>query len=81
MVYDNPTTLSGAICFVSVAVHLISEWRKWQIARSISKLVASTSFVALAVVNGANDSSYGRFILLALIFSWLGDVLLLSLRQ
>lgn len=81
MVYDNLTILLGTLCLASVTVHVISEWRKWQTARSISKLLASTSFVVLAVINGAADSSYSRLILLALVFSLVGDVLLLSLRS
>lgn len=81
MVYDNLTILFGTLCLASVAIHVISEWRKWQAARSLSKLLASTSFVVLAVINGAAVSVYGRFILVALIFSWVGDMLLLSLRS
>ena len=81
MVYYNLTILFGTICFANVAVHLIFEWRKWQTARSVSKLFASTSFVVLAVMSGAPDSVYGRFILLALVFSMVGDILLLSLRS
>lgn len=44
-------------------------------------MAASSAFVILAFVNGAADSMYGRLILLALVFSWVGDALLLSLRN
>jgi uncharacterized membrane protein YhhN len=81
MAYDNLTILLAAICLATVAVHVISEWRKWPTARALTKLLASTLFVVLAVVNGAADSSYGCLILFALVFCWVGDVLLLSLRS
>jgi uncharacterized membrane protein YhhN len=81
MLYDNPSTLLGTASLASVAFHVIAEWRKWQAARAVTKAVASTLFVVLAVLNGAADSGYGRFILLALVFSWIGDILLLSLQS
>ena len=81
MVYDNLTVILGTICLANVTIHIISEWRKWQAVRSLSKLLASTSFVVLAVINGAAYSAYGCLILIALIFSWLGNALLLSLRS
>lgn len=77
----NVTTLLGTICLAFAALHVISEWRKWRSIRAISKLAASTAFVVLAVVNDAANSSYGRLILVALVLSWIGDALLLSLRS
>lgn len=62
-------------------MYVVADWRKWQTVRWFSKLAASTAFVALAVSNGATGSQYGRLLLLALIFSWVGDALLLSLRN
>lgn len=81
MIYDKTTIVLGTLCLVCVIVHIVAEWRQWQAIRCLSKLAASTAFVIVAVVNGAADSSYGRLILLALIFSWAGDALLLSLRN
>ena len=71
----------GATCLVFATLHVVAEWRHWQTTRWLAKLAASTAFVALAVANGAAGSVYGRIILLALIFSWLGDMLLLSLQK
>ena len=42
----------------------------------IAKPLASTGFLALALARGATGSGYGRLVLLALAFGWLGDVLL-----
>ncbi len=71
----------GAVCMACAIAHIVAEWRQWQATRWLAKLGASTSFVVLAIENGTASSVYGRLILLALIFSWLGDMLLLSLRS
>jgi len=46
-----------------------------------AKLIASTSFVALAVRSGAMESTYGRLIFLGLAFSWFGDMFLTGQSQ
>ncbi|MGB7209009.1 MAG: lysoplasmalogenase family protein [Pyrinomonadaceae bacterium] len=81
MTYDNLTIVFGTICLANAIVYVVAEWRNWRTIRWISKLTASTVFVILACANGAADSAYGRLILLALLFSWVGDALLLSLRS
>lgn len=43
---------------------------------TIIKMAASTGFVAVALSNGAATTTYGRFVLVALALSWLGDLLL-----
>jgi uncharacterized membrane protein YhhN len=44
----------------------------------LGKAVASSAFLGAAWAAGASGSGYGRLVLLALGFSWLGDLLLLS---
>lgn len=46
-----------------------------------AKLVASTSFIAVAILSGASASTYGRLILLGLAFSWCGDMFLVGTSQ
>lgn len=46
-----------------------------------AKLIASTAFIALAVRSGAMASTYGRLILLGLVFSWFGDMFLTGRSQ
>ena len=41
-----------------------------------SKMIASTAFVGVAATAGAFQSRYGRIVVIALLFSWLGDLLL-----
>jgi uncharacterized membrane protein YhhN len=43
----------------------------------IAKPIASTGFVAIALLCGAAGSVYGRWVLAALALGWLGDVLLI----
>ncbi len=71
----------AVLTLAAAAVCVISEWRHLSTLRAASKALASTSFIAFAVVNGAFGSIYGRLILAALVLSWLGDLLLLSLRE
>jgi len=40
------------------------------------KMAASTSFVAIALSVGGLGNAYGRIVLVALVFSWVGDLLL-----
>ncbi len=81
MYYDTPGIALIALCIAAAMVHIVAEWRRWGTIRWTSKLAASTAFVTLAILNGATDSTYGRLILLGLIFSWFGDALLLSLKS
>lgn len=56
---------------------LVAEWRDSQGGRMGIKPLASAGFVAAALAQGATASSYGQALLAALVFSWLGDVLLI----
>lgn len=81
MIYGFTTIVLGTICLANAALYIVAEWRNWQTIRWLAKMAASTAFVIIAVANGAAGSSYGRLILLALVFSWIGDALLLSLKS
>ncbi|HXT52637.1 MAG TPA: lysoplasmalogenase [Thermoanaerobaculia bacterium] len=61
-----------------MVVLLVAEARGWRAAAGVAKGVASSAFVAAALVAGATASTYGRVLLVAFAFSWLGDLLLLS---
>ena len=73
-------SLAIAVCFALTAALLYAEWRRWFIGQVLFKLGASTAFVMLAMQLGAADSPYGRWVLAALVLSWLGDAFLLSSR-
>ncbi len=66
---------------VALAVLLLAESRDSALWKALSKPLASAGFIGLAVAAGALETSYGQAVLVALAFSWLGDVLLLSSEQ
>jgi len=66
---------------LSVALLLLAEWRGWRPGVWLAKPLASTAFVAAALVWGAADTSFGRWVLCALALCWLGDVLLIPKEQ
>ena len=68
-------------CLACVTCLVLLPTRAGPWARAFAKLGASTCFVALAVVLGAMSTRYGQFVLAALLFSWIGDALLLSGRS
>lgn len=69
-------------CMIASLVAMLgmieAERRESAVGRAVTKLTASTAFVAAAVAAGALDSRYGTWILIALVLSWLGDACLLS---
>ena len=81
MIIGSTAVILGTICMTGALLYIVATWRNWQAVRVAAKLSASTAFVVLAVVNGAVGSTYGRLVLLALILSWAGDLLLLSLKS
>jgi uncharacterized membrane protein YhhN len=62
---------------LAVAALLLAERRGQRAGVWVAKPLASTGFVALALLRGAADSGYGRWVLAALVLGWLGDVLLI----
>ena len=65
------------LTLAAVAALLFSEWRGLRAGVWIAKPLASAGFIAVALVAGARGSAYGIFVLVALVLSWLGDVLLI----
>ena len=76
-----PVILSSTFLTIAVAALLWAELKSSQLGVSLTKPIASTLFVITALLAGALTSSYGWLILLGLLFSWLGDVLLIPKRQ
>ena len=81
MTISTISILLAAACLAGALVSVLGEWRRSDPIRSAAKVAASTAFIAIAAINGAAASFYGRAILAALVFSWVGDVLLLSARN
>ncbi|MDJ0701234.1 MAG: lysoplasmalogenase family protein [Woeseiaceae bacterium] len=69
--------LVAAGCAALVVLQLIG----LAIPAAIAKLVASCSFIGVALASGATRSLYGRAILAGLAFSWFGDMFLVGQSQ
>ena len=66
--------LCAAACVVLVAALLLDR----PVLAALSKLIASSAFVATAVCAGALASTYGRIMLAGLALSWGGDAFLIG---
>ena len=75
------TIILAIVCLGFAAAYVLAERYGGGWPAGAAKVVASTSFVGLAVLNNALSSEYGIMILAALAFSWAGDLLLLSQRN
>jgi uncharacterized membrane protein YhhN len=71
----------AAVTGVLVVFLLLAERKGDRLGRAVFKLMASTSFVGFALAAGAPGWDYGRWILAALVLSWLGDAFLLSRKK
>lgn len=65
-----------ALC-LAVAGLLVAEWLGSRAGTWVAKPLASTLFIAIALLAGALETGFGQLILLGLALSWLGDVLLI----
>jgi uncharacterized membrane protein YhhN len=67
--------LGAFITLGATAITLALEPRSTRRSR-LTKMVASTGFIVVAVVVGAFDTAFGTFVVVGLILSWVGDLLL-----
>jgi uncharacterized membrane protein YhhN len=77
---NSSSIFIGSLCLAFAVGYVLAERKGGGPIAWLAKAAASTCFLVLAFVNGAADSTYGRLVLAALTFSWLGDALLLSIR-
>ncbi len=73
--FSRPLIGALAIACIALVVCQLTEIRLGVI---VSKFVASTAFLAVALLSGALRSRYGRIIFAGLVFSWFGDMFLLG---
>lgn len=66
---------------VSLVLLLAAESRASQRGKWLTKPLASTGFLCVAYTAGAFQSAYGISVFVALVLSWLGDVLLIPRLQ
>src|SRR5262245_35141394 len=69
--------MGSGVMAAAVAALLVADYRGSRPGIWLTKPLASTVFVAVALTNGAASTRYGALVLAALALSWLGDVLLI----
>ncbi len=75
------TQIAILVCLLASAMLVAAERKQWQSRRAVFKIIASTAFIAVAILQDATATYYGYLILAALILSWFGDVFLLSRKN
>lgn len=65
------------VTLIALALLLLAEARGNRALKWLAKPLASTGFVATALAAGATGTTYGCWVLVALVLSWWGDVLLI----
>ena len=71
----NSIFLIGVVAAATISM-VLSNLLEMGTLSIVSKMTASSAFVALALAGGAFQTLYGRIVLLALALSWFGDLLL-----
>lgn len=66
------------ICSLGVALALAGEHRSNTILTAAGKMVAASAYIAAAWSMGATETHYGQFLLVGMVFCWMGDLLLVS---
>jgi uncharacterized membrane protein YhhN len=70
-------TLVAALTALAVCALLVAEWQGSRLGIWVAKPAASLGFVSVALLGGALDSAYGRWIVAGLCLCAAGDVLLI----
>ena len=70
-----------SVTLVACASLVVCQLGEFRLAAIVSKVVASSGFLALTTVSGAFQSRYGRIVFAGLLFSAFGDVFLLWTTQ
>ncbi len=74
----TPLAVVGlVVCLVGLLAFMYGEWRDVRRIVWVAKPLASAGFITLAVGGGALDTPFGLAVLVALVLSFVGDVLLI----
>ena len=71
------TILLSVLCLGFAAANVLADLKGFRLFVLITKIAASTSFLLLGAL-GLGPANYGKLVVVALAFSWVGDVLLVS---
>jgi uncharacterized membrane protein YhhN len=75
-----PATLEPwvLLTLVALGLHVLAEYKQWPIAIALTKLTASSGFLLVAVMAGALELGWGRWLFAGLALSFVGDACLLG---
>lgn len=73
--------IAAGVCALATAGLLAAEYLHSKVGKAVTKPIASTAFIAVALGAGAWQTPYGQGIVVALVFSWIGDIFLLSKQK
>ena len=73
-----PPILILLLCILGTLLALLGERRRTLVLAGVGKMLAASSYVAIAVLAGAAETSWGRIMLAAMALCWLGDLFLVS---
>lgn len=74
----------GTLLFVYVValiLNLVGHHREQRTLTVVTKLIASTTFLLVALLGGALEIGWGRALIVGLAFGWIGDVCLLGKQK
>lgn len=77
----NAYTIWVATCGLGLLLALAGEYRSNIGLSGFGKLVAASSYIGAALSLGALDMDYGKVVLAAMVFCWIGDLLLVSTNK
>jgi uncharacterized membrane protein YhhN len=66
------------LTLAALGLHVFAEYKEWRLSIAVTKLAASTGFLLVAVFAGALELDWGRWLLLGLALSFVGDACLLG---
>lgn len=72
------SVLLAAVCLLVGTAAAVAQVAGRTGMYGVLKMVAATAYIAFAVHLGAVETPYGRLVLVALAFSWLGDLALIG---
>lgn len=76
MALERKSIIAIAVVAAAAITMVVSNLLALETLSVISKMSASSAFIALALTAGALQSLYGRIVIAALSLSWIGDLLL-----
>jgi uncharacterized membrane protein YhhN len=79
--FESQTAVLCALCLLTATGYIVASWSESKLLAGSCKAFASLAFVFLALFNEASESTYGRYVLLALTLSLIGDLCLLSRKS